>query len=61
LSSSADIFKIAGIKSVTVVVMEVPCCSGMPVIVKKGMAEANKKIPMQEIVLNLRGKILKRS
>ena len=57
----ADIFKIAGIKSVTVVVMEVPCCSGMPAIVKKGMAEANKKIPMQEIVLNLRGKILKRS
>ena len=57
----ADIFKTAGIKSVTTVVMEVPCCSGMPVIVKKGMEAANKKIPMQEIVLSLRGKILKRS
>jgi TATA-box binding protein (TBP) (component of TFIID and TFIIIB) len=53
-----DIFKTAGIKSVTVVVMEVHCCSGMPVIVKKGMAAANKKIPMKEIVLSLRGKIL---
>jgi hypothetical protein len=56
----ADIFKTAGIKSITVVVMEVPCCSGMPVIVRKGMEEANKKIPMQEIMLSLRGKILKR-
>jgi ferredoxin len=55
----ADIFKTAGIKSVTTVVMEVPCCSGLPMIVKKGMAAANKKITMKEIVLSLRGKILK--
>ncbi|MDI6741460.1 MAG: 4Fe-4S dicluster domain-containing protein [Smithella sp.] len=55
----ADIFKTAGIKSVTVAVMEVPCCSGMPMIVKKGMEAADKKIPMKEIVLSLRGKILK--
>ncbi|MGP8155131.1 MAG: ATP-binding protein [Smithella sp.] len=57
----ADIFKTAGIKSVTTVVMEVPCCSGLPLIVKKGMKAANKKIPIEEIVLSLRGKILKRS
>lgn len=55
----ADIFQTAGIRSVTTVVMEVPCCSGMPVIVKKGMEAANKKIPMKEIVLSLKGKILK--
>lgn len=55
----AGIFKTADIKSVTTVVMEVPCCAGMPVIVKKGMESANKKIPMKEIVLSLRGKILK--
>jgi ferredoxin len=54
-----DIFKTAGIKSVTVVVMEVPCCSGMPMIVKKGMEAANKKIPLKEVVLSLQGKILK--
>ena len=56
-----DIFKTAGIKSVTVAIMEVPCCSGMPVIVKKGMEAANKKVPMKEIVLSLQGKILKSS
>ncbi|MBN1364414.1 MAG: 4Fe-4S dicluster domain-containing protein [Syntrophaceae bacterium] len=54
-----DIFKTAGIKSVTTVVMEVPCCTGMPMIVKKGMELAKKKVPINEIVLSLRGKILK--
>jgi len=54
----ADIFRAADIKSVTTVVMEVPCCSGLPMIVKKGMAEANKEIPIQEVVLSTRGKIL---
>jgi len=39
----------------------VPCCSGMPMIVKKGMEAAGKEIPMKEIVLSLRGKILKSS
>jgi hypothetical protein len=57
----ADIFRTADIKSVTTVVMEVPCCAGLPMIVKNGMAEANKKIPMEEVVLSTRGKILKRS
>jgi ferredoxin len=57
----ADIFRTAGIKSVTTVVMEVPCCSGLPIIVKKGMEVADKKIPVQEVVLSTRGKILKRS
>ena len=32
----ADIFKTANIKSIMTVVMEVPCCSGLPIIVKKG-------------------------
>ncbi|HOC58529.1 MAG TPA: 4Fe-4S binding protein [Smithellaceae bacterium] len=55
----ADIFKNADIRSVTTAVMEVPCCSGMPVIVKKGMEASKKNIPLKEIVLSLKGKILK--
>ena len=58
ISKFADIFRTANIKSVKTVVMEVPCCAGLPTIVKKGMAEANKIIPMEEVVLSTRGKIL---
>lgn len=56
----ADIFKTAGIKSITSVIVEVPCCSGLPMIVKKGLEMAGKKIPMEEVVISTRGKILER-
>ena len=54
----ADIFKTADIKSVLSVVMEVPCCSGLPMIVKKGMEAAGKNIPIKELIISTRGKIL---
>lgn len=56
----ADIFKIAGIKSITVVVMEVPCCQGLPLIIKRGMELAGKDIPIDQVVISTRGEILKR-
>jgi Fe-S-cluster-containing hydrogenase component 2 len=56
----ADIFQTAHIKDVTVVVMEVPCCQGLPVIVKKGMELAGKSIPMEQITISRRGDILER-
>jgi Fe-S-cluster-containing hydrogenase component 2 len=54
----ADIFRIAGIKSITSVVMEVPCCAGLPGIVKKGLEASGQKIPMNEIIISTRGKVL---
>lgn len=55
-----EIFERADIKSITTLVMEVPCCSGLPMIVKKAMDAAGKEIPMEEIVISTRGDILKR-
>jgi ferredoxin len=54
----ADIFKEADVRSVTVLVMEVPCCQGLPVIIQKGMALAGKSIPMDKIVISSRGQVL---
>lgn len=56
----ADIFNTADIRSVTVVIMEVPCCSKLPVIVERGMAIAGKHIPVEEVVISTRGYILSR-
>jgi ferredoxin len=55
-----DIFKTADIKGVTVVVMEVPCCQGLPVIIKRGMELAGKSIPMDQVLISTRGDILER-
>jgi len=51
----SDIFKTAGIKSITAVYMEVPCCSGLPVILKKAMKAAGVSVPMEEIVVTRKG------
>lgn len=56
----SDIFKNAGIKSVTVVVMEVPCCSGLPTIVKNGIANAGVDLAVSEVVIGTGGQILER-
>ncbi len=53
-----DVFNTAGIKSVTVASMEVPCCSGLPWIVKKGLEKSGKDLPLNEIVITARGDVL---
>jgi Pyruvate/2-oxoacid:ferredoxin oxidoreductase delta subunit len=55
-----EIFQKATIRSVSTVVMEVPCCQGLPVIVKKAMDNAGKRVPMEYLVIGLQGDILKR-
>ena len=55
-----EIFKKGDIRSVTVVDMEVPCCSAMPAIVKKGMEAAGERIPLEEVVIGVRGDIVAR-
>ena len=57
----AQIFQTADVKSITTVVMEVPCCSGLPLIVKKGLEKSGKNIPLEEVVISTRGEILSRT
>ncbi|MDL2269740.1 4Fe-4S binding protein [Desulfosarcina sp. OttesenSCG-928-A07] len=54
----AEIFKTADISDVTVMAMEVPCCSSLPVIVQKGMEKANVVLPLRKITVSARGEIL---
>jgi len=52
------IFAAANIRSVTAVVMEVPCCQGLPVILRKAMAQAGKQIPLSVVTISTRGERL---
>jgi Fe-S-cluster-containing hydrogenase component 2 len=56
----AEIFRTADIQSVTLVIMEVPCCSGLPTIVKRAMGQAGVEIPTKEIILSTRGEVLQK-
>ncbi|MFH1154428.1 MAG: 4Fe-4S binding protein [Pseudomonadota bacterium] len=53
-----QIFKTNTIKSVTALIMEVPCCSGLPGIVKKAMDLAGVQVPLKRVVISARGEIL---
>jgi ferredoxin len=55
-----DIFRTADIQSVTIPIMEVPCCSGLPGIVKTAMEAAGADIPLEVVVLGTRGEVLRR-
>lgn len=46
------------IKSVTVLRMEVPCCGGMEMAVKKALQDSGKFIPWQVTTISIDGKIL---
>ncbi len=56
----AQICKESGVKNITTVIMEVPCCGGLPMIVKKGMEMSGVNIPMEQVVISTRGQILDR-
>lgn len=53
-----DVFKTAGIKSITCVIMEVPCCGSLPVIVEKALKASGKDIPYEVVTINGHGKIV---
>ena len=53
-----DIIKNNSIKSVTVVRMDVPCCGGIEIAVKKALQNSGKFIPWQVITISTDGRIL---
>lgn len=54
------IFAQADVRSVTVLVMEVPCCQGLPFLLKKALKESGKKIPLEIVTVGLQGDVLRR-
>lgn len=51
-------FKLHDLASVTVVRMQVPCCSGMVQLVKLAMEAAEVEIPYRQVVIDARGNII---
>lgn len=54
----SEIIKNNNIKSVTVVRMEVPCCSGIENAVKQALIKSGKMIPWKVVVISTEGDIL---
>lgn len=49
----------SSISEVTVVMMEVPCCGGLAQLVHLAMQKAERTVPVNEVILSIRGELLK--
>jgi len=56
----AEILTTSGIKSLTLLIMEVPCCSAMNVIIKRAIEKAGSSVPVEQITLSLKGEEIER-
>ncbi len=46
------------VNTITTVIMEVPCCGGLSQMVKMATQMASRKVPVKEVIISTRGKVL---
>lgn len=51
----AQLFRESGVKSVTVLRMEVPCCTGLAAAVQAGHAASGSNVPVRNIIIGRQG------
>jgi len=56
----AEIIATCKLNSLTILIMEVPCCSSMAGIIKAAMEQAGKTVPVEQITLSTRGEVIAR-
>lgn len=60
INKVTQILKNSNIKSLKIIVMEVPCCSGLVHITQEALRRSGKDIPVETVVIGIRGDILAR-
>jgi len=58
LAKLTDILENSGIKSLTVVHMEVPCCAGLTYMARKAIANSGLDVPLKEVTVGIKGEII---
>jgi len=59
LAKFTELFTSTPLKKVTCLRMEVPCCGGMTAVLKEAITRSGKKIPFDEIIVGVKGDVLK--
>jgi hypothetical protein len=53
-----EIFEKQDVNSISIVHMEVPCCSGIEVIVRRALEKVQKDIPLKDYTISISGEII---
>ena len=54
----AAMIDLSHINTITVAIMEVPCCGGLMSIVAEALRKASRKVPVKKVVISLQGETL---
>jgi NAD-dependent dihydropyrimidine dehydrogenase PreA subunit len=52
-----ELFRVSRIKSITVLKMEVPCCTGIAIAAKQALAACGKEIPFSVVTISIKGEV----
>jgi hypothetical protein len=55
LTAMIDVSKI---NTITVMMMEVPCCGGLLQMVKTALGKSSRKVPVKKIIVGINGEVL---
>ncbi|MBZ5497484.1 MAG: 4Fe-4S binding protein [Acidobacteriia bacterium] len=58
LEKLTSLVDVAEVKSLTVMIMQVPCCAGLLHLARRAVEQAGRKVPIHFLVVGLRGEIL---
>lgn len=53
-----NFMEVSNANTLTVMIMQVPCCMGLVQIVKKALEKSSRKIPVKAVVVSIQGEIL---
>ncbi|MBN2323211.1 MAG: 4Fe-4S binding protein [Spirochaetes bacterium] len=59
LEKHTALIEYARITSLTVITMEVPCCTGLLVLAREAQAQAKRLVPIRHVVVSVKGRIMK--
>jgi hypothetical protein len=48
----------ARVNTITVIIMEVPCCGGLVQMVRQAVAQSHRLVPIKSIVVGIKGDVL---
>lgn len=55
-----EILKSCNLKKITILIMEVPCCSSMNVILRQALQKSDVKVPVEQVTLSVQGEEIER-
>ncbi|QNO15360.1 4Fe-4S ferredoxin [Alkalicella caledoniensis] len=54
-----NFMEVSDANTITVIIMQVPCCMGLVQIAKQALEKSSRKVPVKTIVVSLQGEILR--